>query len=167
MSVILTRWVYPAHYAGADWSDYYVIAAQHRDSDILTRCNFQVASESLESIADTQQAFDDAGDSHVQIARASHWAVGWCETLLLHHAAHPALIAEAERMARAMESYPVLDEDKYCEMEEKEANEAWENYSLRDRIELCSRAGISIFHARHPYPPSDDSGYVRERLLGY
>lgn len=166
MSKILNLWAYPKNYHGADWSDYYVILGQHRDSDILTRCNWQAATETLEALAEQLDAFDDAGDSVVQIAHDSHWAVGWCDTLLVHKNAPPALIAEAESIVKRLRDYPILDENLFSEMEETEANETWNFISLRERIELCAEAGISIFHARHKYFPYDDSGYIRERLLG-
>ena len=166
MSKILTLWVYPQHYFGADWSEYYVILGQHRDSDILTRCNWQAAVETLETLAEQLDAFDDAGDSYVQIAQDSHWAVGWCDTLLVHKGAPAQLIAEAESIVKRLRDYPILDENLFCEMEETEANETWNFISLRERIELCAEAGISIFHARHKYFPYDGTGYIRERLLG-
>jgi hypothetical protein len=166
MSSILNLWNKPANYFGADWSDYYVIMGQHRDSDILTRCNWQVATETLETLATQLDAFDSEGDSFLQIAHASHWAVGWCDTLLLHKDAPAQLIAEAERIISDLRDYPILDENLFSEMEENEANETWNFISLRERIELCAEAGISIFHARHKYFPYDDAGFIRERLLG-
>ncbi len=166
MSKNLTLWVYPQNYFGADWSNYYVILGQHRDSDILTRCNWQVAVETLEAIATRLDAFDDEGDSFVQIAADSHWAVGWCDTLLVHKDAPAQLVAEAERIVSRLQDYPILDENLFSGMEEEEANETWNCFSLRERIELCASAGISIFHARHKYFPYDDTGYIRERLLG-
>lgn len=166
MSNILNLWVYPKNYHGADWSEYYVILGQHRDSDILARANWQAATETLEALAEQLDAFDDAGDSYLQIAHDSHWAVGWCDTLLVHKNAPPALIAEAENIVKRLRDYPILDENLFSEMEETEANETWNFISLRERIDLCAKAGISIFHARHKYYPYDDSGYIRERLLG-
>ena len=166
MSNTLNLWIFPQNYHGADWSNYYVILGQHRDSDVLTRCNWQVATETLETLAEQLDAFDDAGDSYLQIAADSHWAVGWCDTLLLHKDAPAQLIAEAESIAKCLSDYPILDENLFCEMEEEEANVTWNYFSLRERIELCAAAGISIFHARHKYSPYDDTGYIRERLLG-
>ena len=165
MSNILNLWTHPQNYFGADWSNYYVILGQHHDSDILSRANWQAATELLETVAREHDAFDDEGDSHLQIAHDSHWAVGWCDTLLIHRDAPPALIAEAENIVKQLRDYPILDENLYSEMEETEANETWNFISLRERIELCAKAGISIFHARHKYFPYDDSGYIRERLL--
>lgn len=166
MSKILNLWAYPKNYHGADWSEYYVILGQHRDSDILTRANWQAATETLEALAEQLDAFDSEGDSVVQIAHDSHWAVGWCDTLLVHKGAPAQLIAEAENIVKRLRDYPVLDENLFLEMEETEANETWNYFSLRERIDLCAQAGISIFHARHKYYPYDDTGYIRERLLG-
>jgi hypothetical protein len=165
MSAILNLWTKPQNYFGADWSDYYVILGQHRDFDILSRCNWQVATETLETLATQLDAFDSEGDSFLQIAHDSHWAVGWCDTLLVHKDSPAELITEAERIVSDLREYPILDENFFCEMEETEANETWNFISLRERIELCAEAGISIFHARHKYYPCDDSGYIRERLL--
>ena len=166
MSNVLNLWIYPQNYHGADWSNYYVILGHHRDSDILTRCNWQAATETLEALAEQLDAFDSEGDSYVQTAHDSHWAVGWCDTLLVHKNAPAQLIAEVESIVKQLREYPILDENLFCAMEEEEANETWNLISLRERIELCAKAGISIFHARHKYFPYDGSGYIWDRLLG-
>ena len=55
-------------------------------------------------------------------------------------------------MLRKLDDYPVLDEDHYSELEWYEAQEYWDQSSLRDRIEMCVSAGLSGFAARREMP---------------
>ncbi len=56
--------------------------AQHRDSDVLDRSNWQVIS------TDLLTRFPD--DVHIE--SANHWAVGWIETLRIRVTTQPSLI---------------------------------------------------------------------------
>jgi hypothetical protein len=68
----MNRWKRPSNYMGETFEEYYVLLGRHRDSDSVSRSNFEVALEALGGESET-----------VLVARASHWAVGWCETLLV------------------------------------------------------------------------------------
>ena len=82
------------------------------------------------------------------------------------HESAAAKLKTAENILRRLEAYPVLDDDHFSELEWKEAQQAWEGLSIRERVDLCREARVSIFAARHGYIPHDDTGFVFERLRG-
>jgi hypothetical protein len=131
---------------GATWYDYYVAYGQHRDSSCLDQSNFRSYVKALGGESDT-----------VVIARANHWAVGWCETLLIHETDEKALRA-AEELTDALKEYPVLDDEDYSRLEYETACEYWESLSIRDRIDYCKRYRCSIFAARRDEIPDDPCG---------
>jgi hypothetical protein len=73
----------------------------------------------------------------------------------------------ADVQCERLEDYPILDEMDWSEREWDAACEVWEHAGLRERIECCSRAGISIFAARRDELPQDDNGSLRDYLLGH
>lgn len=150
----LKKWERPGNYAGADWPDWFVFLGQHRESDALTRSNFECGLARLGGESET-----------VRVIRERHWAVGWVEWIGVHKSAADKLDA-AETMLEQIDAYPVLDEDDFSELEWKEAEQFWASLSIRERVDLCREARVSIFAARHGYIPSDDSGYIFERLRG-
>lgn len=150
----LKKWERPDSYAGADWPDWFVFLGQHRDSDALTRSNFERGLARLGGESET-----------VQVIRERHWAVGWVEWIGVHKSAADKLRA-AETMLKQIDAYPVLDDDHFSELEWKEAEQFWASLSIRERVDLCREARVSIFAARHGYIPHDDTGFVFERLRG-
>lgn len=152
----LKRWTRPSDYFGAEWPEYFSSGVgQSRDSDSLERSNFTCMLEALDGESDT-----------VLVIRESHWAVGWVEWIAIHESDDKAL-AIADDIKRKLEDYPVIDEDHWSDLEWNEACDAWESSSISDRVDLCRRAGVSIFAARRESIPEDDSGYIRERLIGH
>ena len=151
---LLNRWKSPDNYIGAEWPDYFVFLGQHRDSDALTRSNFECGLVWLGGESET-----------VRVIRERHWAVGWVEWIAIHESA-AAKLKTAENILRRLEAYPVLDEEHFSELEWREAEQFWGTLSIRERVDLCREAGISIFAARHGYIPRDDSGYIFESLRG-
>jgi len=121
----------------------YIIMAQHRDSDSLSRSNWEVAVK----------MFPDA-----KVVRYRHWLVGWTEQLLLSLDAPEEELIRAAQMREDLDDYPVLDEQHWSELEYNEAYEYWESLSLRERIELCSRHRVSIFAARRDELPETPTG---------
>lgn len=130
---------------GEDWM---VVIGRNRDSGILDRHNWEEACRILPE-----------GDD-VQIHRFGHWACGWLEVLLVRPGTDAA--ATGEKIGARLEDYPILNEDRYSEMEWDETCKAWEGASLRERIRLCADAGVSILAARHDWIP--DSDRIRESL---
>lgn len=132
----------------------FVFLGQNRDSDSLTRSNFQCALRELGGESET-----------VSIVRESHWACGWIEWIAIHESDEKALRC-ADEIVAALSDYPILDESHFSELEYGEACEYWESCSIRHRAELCKESGISIFAARLDELPSDDSGTLMELLRG-
>lgn len=157
----LERWQRPKSFAAwvDDWfysEKCFPFLGQNRDSDALTRSNFTVALKALGGESDT-----------VKVICESHWAVGHIEWIAIHESDHAAL-EKADGMTAALSEYPILCEDHFSELEYSEACDMWENViSLSERVDLCRKAGVSIFAARRDYMPSDDSGYILDMLRGY
>ena len=154
MGTKLEQWKHPENYAGAVWPGYRVFLSQNRDSDALTRSNFERGLALIGGESET-----------VQVVRERHWACGWVEWIGIHEDNAEA-IAKAEAILEKLDGYPVLDDDHFSELEWNEAHDTWEGLSLRERVDLCKTAGLSIFAARYPDMPRDDSGYIFESLRG-
>ena len=122
----LKLWTHPQNYMGTTWEDYYVFLSQTRDSDALERSNF---IKGLEAIGGEDPEM-------LVTAGANHWAYGWLDTIYIHKNAHTAL-QKADEIMGALEDYPVVDEEHYCELENDEAQEVWKNcYDPKERIEF-------------------------------
>jgi hypothetical protein len=150
----LERWTMPDSYFGAEWPEYFVFLSQCRDSDALTRSNFECGLRALGGESDS-----------VLVVRERQWAVGWVEWIAIHESNAEAILA-ADEMSCALSDYPVLDESHFSELEWDEAQTQWEMMPLKYRVELCAEAEVSIFAARRDSIPSEDSGFIYERLTG-
>ncbi len=125
---------------------------QTRDSDPLEESNFVSLIKALGGESET-----------VEVHRFGHWGPGWFEVVLVH----PSRADEVQALEERLDVYPVLDEDDWSRRETEAAEEAWTHLSLKERVGLCIKARVSIFAARHDYPPENDNGAVYEYLLGY
>lgn len=156
----LERWTRPSHFAAWDSGWQYSRAAfvflgRNRDSDILTESNFECALRELGGESDT-----------VKIVRESHWASGWLEWIAIHESDCKALEC-ADSIVAALADYPVLNDIDFSEREWNTAQNYWAELPLRERIEICRNAELSIFAARHDCIPQGDNGYIYESCLGY
>lgn len=94
------------NYVGSrDMAEWFVFLGQHRESDALSRSNFIVGLQKLGGESKT-----------VQIRNVGHWAVGWIEEIMIDPVDTVA-VAKAEQMLKALDGYPVLDEDHFSELE--------------------------------------------------
>lgn len=120
--ITLTKWSRPSNYCGVQWDGYYVGLSRSRDSDLLAQSNFDALLERLGG-----ESIDDESETPaVVVARASHWACGWVETILIHETAADAV--EVLRTAmQDLEDYPVLDEGDFSEREFEEQNSTFDN----------------------------------------
>ena len=101
-------WKHPSNYMGATWEGYYAApVGQSRDSDTVERSNW---AAQLEAIPESET---------VIIVRENHWAVGWVEWLAIHESDTKAL-QEAESIGDRLDTYPILDEDAWSELEFQE-----------------------------------------------
>ena len=132
----LLKWQRTSNYAGQDFSEYYVVVGQHRDSPILDKSNFPMALQRLGGESDT-----------VTIEHAGHWAVGWIENILVHESDTDA-VTEAQSIVDDLAFYPVLDDEDYSQREHDATEKLWGLFGLDERIEYLKEAGASIFAAR-------------------
>ena len=127
----LKRWTLPDSYMGAQWPEYFVFFGRHRDSNALERANFDAALKAIGG----EQSQDDELPNLVQVARESHWAVGWIEWIAIHQSATEAL-RQADEIKARFADYPVVDEELFSEYEQTEASEIWKNcYNPAERVE--------------------------------
>ena len=157
----------PQYYAGQTFPDYYTVYGVHRDSSALERSNMIVLCQRLGFSEPTRVPNWDESepDSPVILTRASHFAVGWIDTLRIHKDAYSQL-AVADELIGKLQDYPVIDEDHWSELEYSEACEYWAQMSVRERVEYLQRANLSVFGARKYWLPEDPQGRLQELLTG-
>ena len=115
----------------------YCIYSQNRESSILELVNFKAILADL-----------GGENEHVEIIRHKHWACGWIEYLMVSRDAPMELLNRCVEIVRALDNYPVYDEKAYSNEQYAAVTEHWLNASMRERVELCNEAGVSIFRAR-------------------
>ena len=160
----LNRWTMPDSYFGEVWPDYYSAGVgRSRDSDALERSNFDAMVEALDAVGFDDPDYDDDSPAFT-IVRESHWAVGWVEWIAIHADAG-TLLQAADKLAGDLADYPVIDECKYSEYEQSDADETWRNcFNVRERIDYI-RENRAHIEARGF---ADLLGCVRgEYFLGY
>jgi len=94
-----------ANYMGdTEFGDLYVVLTRSRDSGTLEESNFRSALQLL----------GDEGDN-VVIHRFGHWACGWWEALTVRGGTKEYVIAE--NILKNLETYPVVDEQDYSDLQ--------------------------------------------------
>jgi hypothetical protein len=116
----------------------YCIYSQNRESSILELVNFKAILADL-----------GGEGEHVETIRHKHWACGWIEYLMVSRDAPTELLDRCVEIARALDSDPVYDDESYSNEQDTAVTEHWLNASMRERVALCSEAGVSIFRARY------------------
>lgn len=159
-------WTHPESYAGFSPEGDYVLAAQHRDSDTLTRSNWLVFTRDFHPEEFDGRSNDFASRPAVYTWSASHCMVGWVDYMCIRADAPESVLASAAESLAALSDYPILDESHFCDLEYTEACEYWERMSVRERASYCAESDISIFAARRDYLPEDPNGTLLERLRG-
>lgn len=107
----------------------------NRDSDCLTRSNWEVVTESFRL---NPEASDE---DEFEVHRFGHWACGWFEVCLVKPDTSTARMAEDWESALA--DYPVASDDHFSDLEYRETSDYWARMSLRERRSECERAGVS------------------------
>jgi hypothetical protein len=101
--------------------------SQTRDSDILTKSNFDAFLKEL------------GGESRsVEVHRFGHWGPGWFEIIIVSPRAAMRL-QKAYDMARALDDYPILDEEDYLRQQHEDEIESWDNYGAGDFSRMIER----------------------------
>lgn len=134
----LKRWKMPECYIGATWEGWCVFLWQNRESDCLTRSNFQCAMERLKPLSTDLEQEEMPS---VRTVRESHWAVGWVEWIAIHESNKPA-IAEACVIFDRFENHPVVNGDHWSKLEFDAFCEAWNSYGHREFIRELERAEL-------------------------
>ena len=110
----MEKWSRTENYIGESYFDYYVLLSRNRDSGLVEESNFQSALKMLNGESDT-----------VKVIRASHWAVGWIEVILIHESDTKS-VDKGNEIEESLESYPILDEDDFYERESERRDEILE-----------------------------------------
>lgn len=131
------------NYAGDDMNGW-TICTRNRDADALTRSNFEVIEEDMGSAC--------------EVHRTGHWACGWVEWLILPYTASEEDKEKAAQWIYDLEQYPVANDDHFSNLEYTEAEEYWKTASMKDRLELAERFGLSPFVIRRDEMPETSSG---------
>lgn len=92
---------------------------RNRDSQPFAEVNFKAFLEELGGESET-----------VEVHRFGHWACGWFEILIVDPSDETAM-EKAYDLARALENYPILDEEALTEAEHEAAQESWDNWARR------------------------------------
>ena len=104
-----------------------VVICRNRDSDILTESNWECALKELGYESES-----------VQVFRFGHWACGWWEALCVLEGSDAQRIGD--QIHDSLESYPVLDENHFSELEMEEANRIWkECFEPHERLKYIRR----------------------------
>lgn len=128
--------------------------SQTRDSDTLTRVNFEIMTEAVLKVAQ---------HSETEVHRFGHWGPGWYELLLIHPA-DTAALAEASEIAASLENYGCLNDERWAEVQYDEAANFWDRMNIQDRIDVLARFNLSIFAARRDCLPDDPCGGLVDYL---
>jgi hypothetical protein len=114
----MKMWETPKYYLGKEWDGHFELIGRHRDSNLLDVSNWFSAIEMLKA-----KGFQEEKDYF--IARASHFLVGWVETIMIPQDS-PA-VALGEEIEERLETYPILNEDDFSQRElEQELEDAAE-----------------------------------------
>jgi hypothetical protein len=131
-----TAWTHPADYGGHSPDGDYVIYARTRDSDIMANVNYDSIMETFEH------------DESVYDFRASHWACGWVEYIIVPAGSPDSVLTRAADILCALADYPSLNDDKLCEAEYEAFCEFWDGIGTGERLDYLKQSGDSIFAAR-------------------
>ena len=123
----MQKWSRSENYIGETYYDYYVLLSHHRDSRLVEESNFQSALKALNGESDT-----------VKVIRFSHWLCGWIEMILIHESDKES-INKGNEIEKALESYPILDEDAFGEMVSEKETEMF------DQIKYDTEHGLYAY----------------------
>ncbi len=119
----------------AMWRGY----AIHRDSEILSQSNWEQILKRLHEVGMENEDWEVLG--------CGHWAVGHIDHIIYNSECEAVanLLAQIED---ELDSYPILDESHYSDMQMEAIWKYWAEMSLRERIDYCKEAEVSIFASR-------------------
>jgi len=122
-------WKTADNYLGVDYADYYVLSTwSFTQWDNLGQSNH----EYIKSLF---------AESEIEVVNLSSWAGGAFEVILIHKDNAKA-VELGNDLHEQMQSYPLLNEDRYYELRRLQADDLW---SYGNKKELCKKGGISYF----------------------
>ena len=107
----MQKWNRSKNYIGESYNDYYVLLSHHRDSGLVEKSNFNSALKMLNGESDT-----------IKVVRFSHWLCGWIEMILIHES-DIVSVDKGNEIEKALESYPILNEDDFYERKSEKRDE--------------------------------------------
>lgn len=157
------QWETPSSYAGFNPVGDVLVLSINRDSDALGRSNWAVGGTLLREAAEAAGAPESVYDW-----RASHWAVGWVDYLMVKRDAPESVLEAAAEILDSLSDYPALSDDHWSDLEWTEASDYWASLSVRERASLIRDTGsdASLFAARREWIPQGDCGALYEWLRG-
>jgi hypothetical protein len=120
-----------------------VPVSRTRDSGCRAESNFHTALEIF------------GGESEdCEVHRFGHWGPGWFEIIIINPA-NADLLSKAEDIERALENYPVLDDEDLSEREHEAMLEAWDDYGAREFRDALTRVLEPCFDEYSDTEPAD------------
>ena len=113
-SDLMQKWRRTDNYIGESYNDYYVLLSRNRDSGLVEESNFWSALKALNGESKT-----------VKVIRASHWLCGWIEMILIHESDKDSIDKGIE-IEKALENYPILDDEDFYERESEKETEMYD-----------------------------------------
>ena len=110
----MQKWRRTDNYIGESYNDYYVLLSRNRDSGLVEESNFWSALKALNGESKT-----------VKVIRASHWLCGWIEMILIHESDKDSIDKGIE-IEKALENYPILDDEDFYERESEKETEMYD-----------------------------------------
>lgn len=147
-------WKHPSDYGGYSPDGDYLIYSRHRDSTILDNWNYNQILTELDSMNPADWEEDkrcwgnDYNGAPCHDFRASHWAGGWIEYIIVKSNAPDDMLIRAAQFLYDLDQYPILDEMGYGEAQFEAVCDYWAQMSVSERVDLCREQGDSIFAAR-------------------
>lgn len=107
---------------------HYIVASVNRDSGAVDRANWEAMVLAIPSAT---------------IERASHWACGWVDYLLVAPGDRAGL-REAIYCHSSLSQYPILDDEIHSRIEDEDCWQVWEDcYNASERVAYFRKHGHS------------------------
>ena len=168
-------WKKPTSYAGFNPVGDYLIAGQHRESEIVTQHNYSEIFQACKTVVDAlpealrvpeaslAKQFAGFGVSDTDTCRegwfyeweASCSMVGWHRYLMLRHDAPDVLKNKVEELLAALDAYPILNDDGYSDKVYNAIGEYWAQCSESEREHFCKEAGVELVGEEMPQAVED------------
>jgi hypothetical protein len=142
-------WQTADNYLGTDYSEYYV----------LSTWNFTQWDNMGQSNHEYIKAVFDGENLPLEVVNMSSWAGGAFEIILVHKDNEKA-VELASDLYDQMQSYPLLNEDRYYELRRLQADDLW---TYANKKEICKKVGFKLSeYIEEPECPEEVFEYYDE-----